>query len=107
MNELAFVAMPIGLGVLITALLGVLKYFNVIPDGKGGLVSLVANTLVLLVLTVAVEGFAINIKSEQYQAVFEILGFAGQALLVFMSAFATQKVSKEANISPASRFNDK
>lgn len=104
MNELAFVAMPVGLGVLVTALLGVLKYFNVIPDGKGGLVSLVVNTLLVLGLTVAVEGFGIDPESAKYTAVFEILGYAGQSILAFMAAFLTHEVAKEAGVRPVTRL---
>ena len=98
------VALPAGVAIFITLIVGVVKYAG-LPDGKGGLLALVLSSLTVLGLTIAVDGFGVAIESEELKAVFDIIGFLGQAGLTFFGAFVAHKVSKEAKIGPSARRN--
>jgi hypothetical protein len=98
------VALPAGVAIFITLIVGVAKYAG-LPDGKGGLLSLVLSTLTVLGLTVAIDGFGIDIESEEYKAIFDLIGFLGQAGLTFFGAFVSHKVSKDAQLGPSTRRN--
>lgn len=104
MEEMAvqLIALPAGVAIFITLVVGIVKYAG-LPDGKGGLLALVLSTLTVLGLTVAVDGFGIDIESEEAKAIFDIIGFIGQAGLTFFGAFIAHKVSKEAQLGPSMR----
>ena len=98
------VALPAGVAIFITLIVGVVKYAG-LPDGKGGLLSLGLSTLTVLGLTIAIDGFGVDIESEGAKAIFDIIGFLGQAGLTFFGAFIAHKVSKEAQLGPSTRRN--
>jgi hypothetical protein len=98
------VALPAGVAIFITLVVGIAKYAG-LPDGKGGLLALGLSTLTVLGLTVAIDGFGVDIESEKYKAIFDLIGFAGQAGLTFLGAFLSHKVSKEAQLGPSTRRN--
>lgn len=106
MEEMAtqLIALPAGVAIFITLIVGVVKYAG-LPDGKGGLLALTLSTLAILGLTIAVDGFGIDIESEKYKAIFDLIGFLGQAGLTFFGAFIAHKVSKEAQLGPSTRRN--
>lgn len=102
-TEVTFVIVPAGLGLLITAVLGLLKWLNVLPDDLAGKVALIVNVVVVAALTILVEGFGIDIEGEKFKAVFEILGMLGQILLTFLASWGMHKLSRAAKIAPTSR----
>lgn len=94
-----WVQIPAGLGVLITAILGTLKYFGVIPEGQGGKVSTIVNIVVVAVLTIAYEGWGVQL-SEDVLAIAEPLG---RLLAALTSSYFTHYLSKQMTVyaSPA------
>ena len=92
------IALPAGLGIFVTMVVGTLKAAG-LKDDIGGKVSLFLTGILVLGLTFAVEGFGLDVEGEQPAAVFAILGYLGQAGLAFLAAFVSHKVSRAAKIA--------
>lgn len=88
---------PVGLGALITVLIGFGKYFGLVPEGTGGKVSLVANVVIGGGLYIA-AGFGVEVAGETANTLYQILALVALLLGQFLTSLGAQKASKVAKI---------
>ncbi len=88
----------LGLGVLVMAVVQVLKRLGVIPDGWGGSMAAILNIVILLVLTVGVEVFKVDLEGEQAVAVLGVLKLIGELMLAVLTSVTTFGKARAANV---------
>lgn len=89
---------PAGLGTFVTALIGLGKYFGLVPEDTGGKISLVFNLVTGAALYLAAGVFEVDVEGDQAQMVYQILGLIGALLLQYIGAFTSHAVSKHAKL---------
>ena len=89
-----WVIVPVGVGTLITALIGLLKIAGVVKEGLGGKWALGANIIVAALLTFAVEVFEFDMSGDLATQVAEVAGLLGQLLLSLVGSYTSHYLSK-------------
>lgn len=97
MNELVLVV-PIGVGALIAALVGIGKYLGWVKEDQGGKVSLGLNLAVGLLLFMLTNYFEVDVESDAAQAIYQILGLIAILLMQFVTSWSAQRISKAAKL---------
>lgn len=93
-----WVQIPAGLGVLIAAALGVLKYFGLIPEGMGGKVAIAVEIVVVAALTLLVDAWNVDLGGDVAQKLFAICEVLGNLVVVLMSSFTSHYLSKQIQV---------
>ena len=89
---------PVGLGTLITVLVGLGKMLGWVPEDTGGKVSLALNVVVGAILYLAAGVFEVDIEGDTAQMVYQLLGLLAAILAGFLSSMVSQKASKAATL---------
>ncbi len=97
MNEL-IIAVPVGIGTLITAIVGLAKLAGVVKEGQGGKVSLGANLVIGTGLFIASNYYGVELESESLQPLWQIFGLIGVLIAQYTTSFGVQKMSKAAKL---------
>jgi len=101
--EWTWLAVPGGIGLLLGALIEVLKAFGIVKDSFGGILAMGGSIIIAAVLTLAVEIGGLDVANEQYVALVELAGLMGQILVTFLGSFVTHKTAKTAELLPQYR----
>ena len=97
MNEL-IIAIPVGIGTLITAFVGLAKLAGVVKEGQGGRVSLGVNLVIGTGLFIASNYYGVKLESESLQPLWQIFGLVGVLITSYLPSFGVQRVSKAAKL---------
>ncbi len=97
MNELVLV-IPIGVGTLITAIVGIFKFFGKIPEDAGGKVSLYFNLVIGVGLFILSNYYGVELEDASLQPLWQIFGLVGVLILSYLTSFGVQRVSKAAKL---------
>jgi len=97
MNELVL-AIPIGLGTLITAFVGLAKRAGLIKEDQGGKVSLGVNLVIGTLLFVASNYYGVELESESLQPLWQIFGLIGVLITQYFTSYGVHHVSKAAKL---------
>ena len=98
MEDQIVLLVPVGLGALITVLIGFGKYFGLVPEDAGGKVSLVANVVIGSLLYIAAGVFKVDVEGETAQGVYQVLVILAALLGQFLTSLVSQKASKVAKL---------
>lgn len=97
MNEF-IIAVPIGLGTLIAALVGVGKLLGWIKEDQGGKVSLGINLGVGTLLFVASNFYGVDVEGESLQPLWQIFGLISVLIAQYFTSYGVHHVSKGAKL---------
>ena len=98
MEDQIVLLVPVGLGALITVLIGFGKYFGLVPEGTGGKLSLVANVVFGSLLYILAGVFSVDVEGETAQTLYEGLVILAALLTQFLTSLVSQKASKVAKL---------
>jgi uncharacterized membrane protein len=93
-----WVAVPAGLGTLVTAILGILKYFGIIKDGTGGKWAVGADIVLAAALTFVVNVFGFDMSGDLATQINTFALLIGQLLMMIVGSYLSHYVSKKAEV---------
>jgi hypothetical protein len=94
MNNETLLLIPAGLGVFITLIVGLLKYFGLVKEDQGGKASLALNMVVAFIIMFAGDVLEVDTDSELANSVYQLLGAVGAIGLSFLSSYLSHYMSK-------------